>query len=78
MSDDFRVEIWPPLSDSPGGQHVGCGPCGVRVTHIPSGLQAFCDAERSQHRNRAIAFAMLEGGVTSPHYRGPVPEGFPK
>jgi peptide chain release factor 2 len=52
----------------PGGQHVDVE-TGVRITHIPTGLVAECDAARSQHRNRLIAMDMIMGGITSPHYR---------
>lgn len=53
----------------PGGQHVGTE-SGIRVTHIPSGLVAEADTERSQHRNRDIALEMILGGLTSKSYRG--------
>lgn len=64
----LRIEVWPPRQI--GGQHVGTGPCGVKVTHLPSGMEAVSVSERSQHRNKAIAMAMIEGGLTSPAYRG--------
>lgn len=47
----------------PGGQHVGTAPTGIKVTHIPTGLYAYCDSARSQHKNRDIAFQMVEYGV---------------
>jgi peptide chain release factor 2 len=46
-----------------GGQHTGDVSCGVKVTHIPTGLKAFCDSERSQMRNRDVCIAMLEYGM---------------
>jgi hypothetical protein len=64
--EDFKVES---LRDPPGGQHVGVR-TGVRVTHLPSGLMAECETDRSQHRNKAVAMDMILGGLTSPHYRG--------
>ena len=64
--EDLKVEV---VRRHPlGGQHVGTDP-GVRVTHLPSGLTAECQTERSQHRNRQIALDMILGGLTSPHYR---------
>jgi protein subunit release factor A len=65
---DVTVEIWPPRPT--GGQHVGTGPDGVRVTHNPSGIQAFVDIGRSQHINKMIAMEMIEAAVTHPRYRG--------
>jgi protein subunit release factor A len=53
----------------PGGQHVGAGPVGVRVTHLPTGITAIVDWERSQHRNKLIAIDMIEAALTSPHFR---------
>ena len=63
--EDFKVEV---LRKSQGGQHVGTW-SGIRVTHLPSGLVAECETERSQHRNKQIALDMIMGGLTSPHYR---------
>ncbi len=57
MSDGQKA-MW-----SKGGQHCGLPVYGVRVTHIPTGLVAFCDAERSQLHNRNVAEAMLEYGL---------------
>lgn len=65
---DLEIEIWP--QRPPGGQHVGAGPRGVKITHIPSGLIAISDAGRSQHVNRQIAMDMLLGGLTSPKFQG--------
>jgi peptide chain release factor len=43
----------------PGGQHVNRAESAVRVTHLPTGIQATATEERSQHRNRALALARL-------------------
>lgn len=67
-ADELKVEIWPPR-ESRGGQHVGTGPYGVRVTHLPSGIQAFVENGRSQHVNKEIALNMIEAAVTHPQYR---------
>jgi len=63
---DLRVETYEPTP--PGGQHVGVR-TGVKVTHLPTGLIAICNTERSQHRNRQIAVDMILGGLTSPGFR---------
>lgn len=66
---DLKVEaLWPP--DSKGGQHVGMPSVPIKVTHLPSGLIAIVESERSQHRNRNIAIEMIIGGLTSRHYQG--------
>ncbi len=46
-----------------GGQHCGVQPPGVKVTHLPSGLTASCDCERSQLKNRNVAMSMIEWGM---------------
>ena len=62
---DLKVEIWPPVVI--GGQQVGTGPHGVKVTHEPTGITVTVDVGRSQHRNRMIALDALAGALTSPH-----------
>jgi protein subunit release factor A len=64
----LKIEIWPPRQA--GGQVVGSGPSGIKITHLPSGCAAFCETERSQHYNRDIAMSMIEAAVTHPRYRG--------
>jgi len=64
----LRIEAWPPRQT--GGQIVGIGSTGVKVTHLPTGMTATCDFERSQHRNKQLAVAMIEGGLTHPSFRG--------
>jgi peptide chain release factor len=46
-------------ASGPGGQHVNRTESAVRVTHLPTGVQAVAAEERSQHRNRKLALARL-------------------
>lgn len=64
------IECWPPRQT--GGQVVGSGPAGVRITHLPSGIQCIVNTERSQHKNKSIAMDMIESALTHPFFRGPL------
>jgi len=59
---DLKIEAYPPRT---GGQQVGSTSCGVRIEHLPSGLIAISNTERSQIKNRAIAADMILAGLTS-------------
>ena len=54
---DVRVDTM--RSGGAGGQHVNKTESAIRLTHIPSNIAVVCQADRSQHRNRATAWQML-------------------
>ena len=57
-SDELRRDTF--RSGGPGGQHQNKTESGVRYTHLPTGVAAESRSERSQHKNDAMALAMLK------------------